>query len=116
MTMARLRNLTTGEVVAENVERAHSWWRRLSGLLPYRTISRNDGLWFDHCSAIHTLGMRETIDAIFLDADRRVIAIRHRVPPHQLIVGKVGASAIVELGAAEPGTRNVSAGDQLALE
>ncbi len=116
MSVPRLRNLTTGDVVATNVAYARSWWQRLSGLLHHSTISPDDGMWFDKCSAIHTVGMRFTIDAIFLDEERRVIGIRHSVPPNQVVVRHARAHAVVELGATEPGCRPLALGDRLGLE
>lgn len=116
MIMARLRNLSTGAIVAQRVEKARSWWRRVSGLLPYARIAPDDGLWFDRCSAIHTLGMRSKIDAIFLDEADRVLSIRYAIPRHCLAVSHRGARAVVELGAIVSATREVRIGDRLALE
>jgi uncharacterized protein len=79
-------------------------------------IGAGDGLWFDRCSVIHTVGMRCRIDAIFLSADHRVIRVRYSVPRHRLIVACPGASAVVELGEAFPARRDLLTGDQLALE
>jgi uncharacterized protein len=114
--VARLRNVRSGSVVANNVEKADSWWRRLTGFLPMGEIRADDGIWFDKCSAIHTIGMRKRIDAIFLSADHRVMRVRYSVPRHRLLVACPGAHAVVELGAAFPARRDLLVGDQLALE
>lgn len=116
MKTARLRNLRTGSVLAENVEMATSWWRRLAGFLPCAQVFPSDGLWFDNCGAIHTLGMRSEIDAIFLDGQNRVLSVRYSVPCHRFIISARNARAVVELGAAASKTREVSIGDRLALE
>jgi uncharacterized protein len=114
--MARLRNVRSGCVLAENVEKAESWWRRLSGLLPCAEIRADVGLWFDQCSVIHTIGMRSRIDAIFLSADHRVMKVQYSVARHRLAVACPGAHAVVELGEAFPARRDLLIGDQLALE
>jgi uncharacterized membrane protein (UPF0127 family) len=114
--VARLRNARTGSIVAGNVEKARSVWRRLSGFLPYRTIPPDRGLWFDNCSAIHTLGMRSRIDAVFLSKDHRVMKVRYSVPRHRLAVGCAGAHVVIELGEAAPAKRDIFIGDRLALE
>ncbi len=115
MNVGRLHNLTTGNVVAGNVTQARSWWRRLAGLLPYRNPPPGEGLWFDRCFAIHTIGMRCNIDAIFLDGDRRVLDVRRSVSPHRLLVAHRGARAVVEVVAgAEIG--DIRVGDCLALQ
>ena len=83
--MAVLRNVTTGKIVAGNVERADGVWRRLTGFIPYNEIGPDDGLWFDRCSAIHTFGMRRPIDAVFLDKNRRIVRIRRSIPCCRII-------------------------------
>ena len=119
--MARLRNLRTGRVVAENVEKANSVWRRFSGLLTYAKIRADQGLWFDNCWAIHTIGMRDRIDVIFLAKDSHIMRVEYSVPPNRLAVMCAGARAIVELGAAGSEQRDLligdlRPGDRLALE
>lgn len=116
MKSARLRNLRTGSIIAENVEKPASWWRRLTGFLSRAEVRPNDGLWFDNCGAIHTLGMRAEIDAIFLDRQNRVLVVRYSVPRHRLMIGHRNARAVVELGAAAAKSRQVSIGDRLKLE
>jgi uncharacterized protein len=114
--VARLRNLRTGRVVADNVEKANSLWRRFSGFLPYAKIDADQGLWFDNCWAIHTIGMRDRIDVIFLTKENRIMRVDYAVPPNRLAVMCAGARAIVELGAAGPDLRDLLIGDCLALE
>lgn len=115
MTATRLRNLRSGDILAENVRKATSCWGRLTGLLLHAFVPPDDGLWFDRCSAIHTLGMRSKIDAIFLDREGQVIDVRYSVPRNRF-VGHLRARAVVELGAAFSKTRQVRIGDRLALE
>jgi uncharacterized membrane protein (UPF0127 family) len=73
-------------------------------------------LWIDGCSAVHTLGMRATIDLYFLDRDRRVLKIAPGVPPNRLAVTCRRAVTVVELGAFAHAARAVAVGDRLALE
>jgi uncharacterized membrane protein (UPF0127 family) len=113
--VARLRNLRTGEIVAEEVEKADTIWRRLSGLLAYGKIRSDQGMWFDNCWAIHTIGMRNRIDALFLTKDHRIIKIRYSVPPQRPVVLCAGAKVVVELGAA-CARRDLRVGDRLMLE
>lgn len=114
--MARLRNLRTGNVVAEDVEKADSLWRRFTGFLAYGKIRPDQGLWFDNCSAIHTIGMRERIDAVFLAKGDRVMRIDYSVAPNRFAVICAGARAVIELGAAPAERRDILVGDLLALE
>jgi uncharacterized membrane protein (UPF0127 family) len=114
--MSRLYNRTIDAEVANNVTRARTLWQRLSGLLPHREISSTQGMWFDNCSSIHTMGMRACIDVIFLDAQHRVLAIKSSVKPNRLWVSHSRARALVELGAASAPRWNISVGDRLLLK
>ena len=114
--VARLRNLRTGNVVAEDVKKADSLWLRFTGFLTCGKIGPDQGLWFDNCSAIHTIGMRERIDAVFLAKDHRVMRVNYSVPPYRLVVICGGARAVIELGAAPAERRDLLVGDVLALE
>lgn len=114
--MALLRNLRTGNIVAGDVEKANSLWLRFTGFLSYGKIRPDQGLWFDKCSAIHTIGMRERIDVVFLAKDDRVMRIDYSVLPYRLAVMCAGARTVIELGAAPAKRRDLLVGDPLALE
>jgi len=114
--MPTLKNLTTGQVVARNVVRADGFFGRMVGFLSKSTIHPDEGLWFDDCAAIHTVGMRARIDVIFLNSAQRVLRIDRSVPQFRLAVACPGAHAVVELGEAPADGRDLLAGDELALE
>ncbi|MEO9025428.1 MAG: DUF192 domain-containing protein [Candidatus Tumulicola sp.] len=111
-----MKNVTTGRVIAENVEKVSDWWRRLVGFIPKDEIGPDDGLWFDNCATIHTLGMRRPIDAVFLDKHRRVLKVQRAISQHRIAVTCIGAFAVVELGEATLEGRDLLVGDELALE
>jgi uncharacterized membrane protein (UPF0127 family) len=113
--MAVLRNATTGQVVASNVIPATHWWARLTGLLSRGHITPEEGVWFDNCDAVHTVGMRAPIDIVFLDSDSRVLRVAPCVPPMRIAVVCVGAKAVIELGEGSS-ARDVLQGDRLLLE
>ena len=79
-------------------------------------MSPDEGLWIDGCSAVHTIGMRATIDLYFLDKEKRVLRIAHGVKPYRLAVACRDAVSVVELGAAPEMGRDVLVGDRLVLE
>ncbi|MGZ3529371.1 MAG: DUF192 domain-containing protein [Vulcanimicrobiaceae bacterium] len=116
MIVPTLRNVTTGQVLATNVLRADGLFERMLGFIPRAEIQPDDGLWFDNCSAVHTVGMRERIDVIFLDKSNRVIRVERSVPRFRLVVTCLGACAVVELGEANITGRDLLAGDELSLE
>lgn len=111
-----LRNVSNGSVVATRVDRASNPWTRGVGLLPRKTVDPDEGLWIDRCSAVHTMGMRATIDLFFLDKSGHVLKIACSVPPFRPVVACRAAVTVVELGAGAGNGRDVLIGDRLAIE
>ncbi len=111
-----LRNTSNGNVLAVDVDRATNAWSRGIGLLGRKTVAAQAGLWIDGCSAVHTIGMRATLDLFFLDRDQRVLKIASSVGPNRLAVTCRNAVTVVELGACGDDARDVLVGDRLALE
>ncbi len=111
-----LRNASNGTLLATAVVRAANAWSRGVGLLGHKTVEPHAGLWIDGCSAVHTMGMRATIDLFFLDKDQRVLKIASAVGPNRLAVTCRNAATVVELGACGDEARDVLIGDRLVLE
>lgn len=112
----RLRNATTGEVIATAVQRADGVVERMVGLLNRRHINSEEGLWFQNCAMIHTLGMRERIDVVFLDRENRVVQTLRNVERNRVAVSCPGAHVTVELGSGALDARDILSGDRLELE
>lgn len=112
--MSAVRNRTTGELVATRVDVARNPWSRTVGLLGRASLAPDEGLWIDGCSAIHTLGMRATLDVIFLDAAGAVVRIASGIAPNRPVVRCAHARTVLELGAAA--ARAIALGDRLVLE
>jgi uncharacterized membrane protein (UPF0127 family) len=108
-----LENVATGEVLAHHVKQAHSPWLRAVGFLSRTSVTPEEGIWFDDCSAIHTIGMRASLDVIFLDREHVVIAIMQCVPPNRIWLSWPNARTVVELGMSRG--RRVRVGERLRL-
>jgi uncharacterized membrane protein (UPF0127 family) len=106
-----LVNATTGDVIADDVREVRNPFTRMVGLLTRSSVAPTEGIWLARCPAVHTMGMRATIDLIFLDASDCVVATSPNAPPNRPAFTCKGAKAIVELGAGsrldliEPGHR-----------
>jgi hypothetical protein len=111
-----LRNRTTGEVLAQRVEFAQNPLERVIGLLPRTRIEPDEGLWFDRCAAVHTLGMRVLVDLIFLDAQLRVVRVEHAVRPGRPLIWCRDAASVLEMGHGFLARRDVLVGDLLAFD
>jgi uncharacterized membrane protein (UPF0127 family) len=112
----RIRNATTGEIVATEVKKANGWKERMVGLIPRKRVSPREGVWFDDCFAIHTVGMQTQIDVIFLDAEQKVLRTMCKVPQNRLAVACQGAQSVIELGSGALDGCDVLIGDQFILE
>lgn len=89
---------------------AGSFFERLRGLLFRKPLTAEEGMVLIPCSSIHTFGMRYAIDAVFLDADCRIISIVRALPPRR-VRSASGAKMVLEL--AGGGAADMKEGDQL---
>ena len=89
----------TGVVLAEQVIAADRFVPRLVGLLGRRSLPRGQGLLIRPCSSIHTLGMRFSIDALFLDGEGRVLRALQTLAPWRVPAPVRGAAMVLELPA-----------------
>lgn len=116
MQMWLLRNRATGRVLATRVRRADAWATRLLGFLPWASIGPDEGLWFEHCNAIHTIGMRTALDVVFLDRALRVMRVDADVRPQRFYVGLRQAHVVAEFGPGFAAANPLAPGDELVLE
>src|ERR687897_3899365 len=89
-----------GDVVVDECVVADSPISRMRGLLGRNELRPGEGLLLRPASSVHTFFMRFPIDAVFLDGDLRVLAVRPEVPPWRT-AGHRGARAVLELPAGE---------------
>jgi uncharacterized protein len=73
---------------------ASSFTSRLRGLMLTASLKPGTGLLFPRTSSVHTHFMRYSIDVVFLDAERRVVAIRHMLRPWRFASARGAASAL----------------------
>jgi uncharacterized membrane protein (UPF0127 family) len=87
---------------------------RLRGLLGRPSLPAGEGLLIRPAPSIHTLFMRFAIDAVFLDADMRVLGVEEALRPWRA-AGRRGARAVLELPAGAAAGAGVREGERLAL-
>jgi uncharacterized protein len=102
-------------LVCERCTVADRMLARLRGLLGRSELRAGEGLLLRPAPSIHTLFMRFPIDAVFLDGELRVLAVRRNLRPWRM-AGRRGARAVLELAAGEAERRGVRVGTQLMLE
>jgi uncharacterized membrane protein (UPF0127 family) len=116
MTMWLVRNVRTGRILAWRVRRADNWFERTLGFLSRASIAPEEGLWFERCSAVHTLGMRSALDIVFLDKALQVVKVEPNVTPGKLHVSARNAHIVAEFGPGFAKANPLNVGDQLQLE
>lgn len=97
----RIVNPRTGGVLAEQVEVADSFWKRLRGLMFRRNFEDGRALLFKigdpRIYSVHTFFVFFLIDLVYLDQETRVVDIKREMPPWTTYRPKTEASFLVEL-------------------
>ena len=69
-----------------NVDVADTFFKKLKGLMGKKNIQR--GLIFPRTSSIHTFFMKENIDIIMLDKNKKIIYIKRNLKKNKIIIKK----------------------------
>ena len=110
-----MRNQTRNTLLAETAEVADTASKRRTGLLRHTGLEPGQGMWIVPCEAVHSFGMKFTIDVIYLDRKKRVKKTRPQMTPRR-ISGCLLAHSVLELPAGTIEATGTRAGDQLSIE
>jgi uncharacterized membrane protein (UPF0127 family) len=94
--MAALRNQTRDALVTDRITVVTNFFQRAIGLLGRSGLAHGEGIWLQPCGAIHTLGMRFSLDVVFLDRDDRVVQIARNIAPNRLVLRCAKATSVIE--------------------
>lgn len=100
--------------LAARVEVADTFPARAKGLLG-RFLRPGEGLYISPCSAVHTFGMAEPIDVVFLSSDGTVVAIYPSLAPWRLTRYVQGSQGVLELPAGTAAEANLQVGQEVDL-
>ena len=78
--------------------RTVSRWRALVGMLGRSEVRNPHGMWVKRCRRIHTFGLSQAVDIVFLRADGVVAKVVERMKPWRVTVCRE-ASTVLELRA-----------------
>jgi uncharacterized membrane protein (UPF0127 family) len=109
-----IRNLTRNRPLALRPYYAVCFADRLRGMIA-RSFDGFDAMVFDGCGAIHTMFMREAIDAVFYDAGHRVVGVRRGLRPWRPMLRCGGARGVIELPCGRIAESGLELGDVLDL-
>jgi uncharacterized membrane protein (UPF0127 family) len=83
--------------LASDLKIAETLVSRTKGLLGKKTLPKGAGLWIKRCNSIHTAFMKFPIDAVFVDANLRVVSFYHGLKPWRITRIHLHASSVFEL-------------------
>lgn len=90
-------NLTRQSFLSLGVRVADTHFTRLRGLIGRLRLRGDEGLWVVPCQGIHTVGLLFPIDAIYLDADFRVVHLIEHVMPFRIGPVRRRCHSVLEL-------------------
>ena len=100
---------------AIRVTAAHSWLKRLKGLLGTRSLAQHHGLWLKPCKGIHTVGMLYRIDVVFLNQHYRITKVDNSVPPFWFSMAPRDTTSVLELARGGAELHQLTVGETLEL-
>jgi uncharacterized membrane protein (UPF0127 family) len=98
MTRYHLLHVPSSQRIAV-VTRADTWLSKGWGVLGRRSLPPGEGLWLPGVASVHTLGVRFTLDLLFLNDNMQTLRAVQNVPPCRFLVRASGASHTLEFGA-----------------
>lgn len=115
MQQGRMLLIPEQQCIWPEVKVLTSFPQRLVGLLTNAGLPRGQALWFPHCNAIHSWGMRFALDVVGLDAQLRLVAVHRNIQPGRILTLRA-ASSLIECEAGLPFPIEHWLGRQLCFE
>ncbi|MBB6455117.1 hypothetical protein HNQ94_003612 [Salirhabdus euzebyi] len=112
----KLLNLNTNHVLADEVWQAHSFFKRLKGLMFTKEFGTGCALHIKPCQSIHSFFMNYPIDVLYINEWNEVVAFDQTFPP-----GKVGkkyrhVKSVLELPAGTIEKSNIEIGHKISFK
>jgi len=93
----RVVNITRDTLLADKAELADAFLKRLIGLLNRKALKKGEALILEPANCIHSLFMRFTFDALFLNKSGRVVGIQPSMKPFRISPVYFTACLVIEL-------------------
>ncbi len=106
---------STGRCLAERVELANTFFKRLRGLMFRRHLPPAEALWLRPCNGVHTFWMFFAIDVIFLDRELRIVKLVENMRPFRMTKPHLAARSVLEVRAYTISQVDLKVGDQLEV-
>lgn len=102
-------------VLPFSLKKADTFASRLKGLMFRKKPLDNEGLWIIPCNSIHMCFMFFSIDAVFIDKQKRVVHFVHNLQPWRFVSSIKGAHSVIELPAGTIKKLNLEVGQLLEI-
>ena len=106
-------NGTSNEVIAHKVFTGDNFFRRLFGLLFKRPLNNGEALLIKGCKSIHTMGMRYSIDVLFIDEGGKVLSIFKNMGPWRFTPYIAEAESVLESRFGSLNGKTIKEGDRI---
>lgn len=113
METVTLSNSRTGEMIANSVILADSFYLRLRGLLGRPQLKPYEGLWLFPCQQVHMHGMKYSLSIWFINSQGEVCSILDKLNPSEISPHIKEASSVLELPAGWAQKTGTQVGDVL---
>lgn len=111
----QLINKTNGSILANNVEMAGNFTKRLKGLMGRPVLKRGEAMILYPCSSIHTFFMNFPIDVLFIDRNAVVLKTIENMKPYRISPVIKESYMVVELPAGCLSATSTTAGHHLEI-
>ena len=88
---------------------------RRTGLLKHDFLKSGEGLWIVPCEAVHTFGMKFSIDVLFLNRHKQVVKMRKNMGKRRIAIC-LRAHSVLEFSAGTVDQTGTAVGDQIRFE
>ena len=112
----KIINLTKDTILVENAAVADNIFYRIKGLLGRKSLLPGEGLLLIPANSVHTIGMKFSLDLVFIDGNGLVLKTIEQMPPGRISPIVKKSAAVLELNAGELKKSGTVEGDQLRYE
>ncbi len=111
----KLINSTNGALLADNVEVAGNFKKRLKGLIGASALKHGEALILFPCNCVHTFFMKFPIDVLFVDRDATILHAFENMRPFRFSPLIRSSYMVVELPAGRLSSTGTAAGNHVQL-
>ncbi len=94
----------------------HTYFKRLKGLMFKKETLIDEGISIQPCDSIHMFFMFQAIDVVMCDKEGKVVHVREKIKPNQLILPQKHAYTTYELPLDSIRTNDIKVDDVLQVK